>query len=312
MADQGLLMKVEGTAMKIRSLSLKKSEELSALLFLSPFFIGFILFNLIPILFSVVLSFVDYNKLGPLKLDFIGLDNFIAILSDDVAINAYWKSFLFTAGYVPATLILALLMAVLLNKRFYLRTMTRTMIFIPYVSNITAVALVWSLLLDPYKGPINQLLKLIGVSNPPLWFGGVDTSLLSIIIVNVWINLAFQTIVFLAALQGVSKDLFEAADIDGAGYWTKLFKITLPYISPVTFFLMITTIIGSFQNYSIVKLLTNGGPGTSSRVISLNIYEEAFNYNRYSYASAQALVLFFVILIITLIQWKLQKKWVEE
>ncbi|UKS28169.1 sugar ABC transporter permease [Paenibacillus sp. HWE-109] len=298
--------------MKNVYVSLRKSENYYAILFLAPFLVGFILFNLIPILFSVILSFVDYNKLGPLNMDFVGWKNYVNIFSDDQAINGYLKSLMFTLGYVPAMIILSLLTAILINKSFHLRTLIRTMIFMPYVANVTAVAMVWSLLFDPFKGPVNQLLKLIGVSNPPLWFGGVNTSLLSIVIVNVWINLAFQTIVFLAALQGVPKDLYESSSIDGAGTWRKFINITIPSISPVTFFLIVTSVIGSFQNYSIVKLLTNGGPGTSSRVVSLNIYEEAFNFNKYSYASAQAMLLFAFILIITLIQWMWQKKWVQD
>ncbi|MNM44839.1 sn-glycerol-3-phosphate transport system permease protein UgpA [compost metagenome] len=287
------------------------SEELSAILFLAPIFIGFVIFILIPILFTVVLSFVDYNKIGPLNMDFVGLKNYMNVFSDELAMNGYLQSLYFSILYVPAMLILSLLLAILINKGFYFRTATRTMIFMPYVSNVTAVAMVWSLILDPIKGPVNELLKLMGVSNPPLWLGGVNTSLISVIIVNVWINLAFQTVVFLAALQGVSKDLYESASIDGAGTWRKFINITVPSISPITFFLVITTLIGSFQNYAIVKLLTNGGPGTSSRVISLNIYEEAFTFNRYSFASAQAMILFLVILIITLIQWKWQKKWAQ-
>ncbi|WP_337102164.1 carbohydrate ABC transporter permease [Paenibacillus sp. YIM B09110] len=297
--------------MKNNKLSLRRSEGLSAFVFLSPFLIGFVLFNLIPILFSVALSFVDYNKIGPLQMDFAGLKNYAKIFSDEQALNGYMKSLTFTAIYVPAMIILSMLLAVFINKAFHLRTLTRTMIFMPYVSNITAVAMVWSLLLDPGKGPVNQLLKLIGISEPPLWFGGIDTSLLSVVIVNVWISLAFQTIVFLAALQGVPKDLYESSSIDGAGRWRSFISITVPSISPITFFLIVTTMIGSFQNYSIVKLLTNGGPGTSSRVVAMNIYEEAFNFHRYSYASAQAMLLFACILVITIIQWMWQKKWVQ-
>jgi multiple sugar transport system permease protein len=297
--------------MKSRNNSFKAYDELSAILFIGPFLIGFIFFNLIPIISSIILSFVDYNKLGHLTLNFVGISNFARICGDEIALNGYMKSFLYSLTYVPGMIILSLLMAVLINKAFHFRTLSRTMIFMPYVSNVTAVAMVWSLLFDPFQGPVNGLLKAFGVANPPLWFGGINTSLFSTVIVSIWLNLAFQTIVFLAALQGVSKELYESAHMDGAGRWRQFLNITIPSISPVTFFLIITTTIGSFQNYAIVKLLTNGGPGASSRVISVNLYEEAFNFNRFSYASAQAMVLFVFILILTIVQWRGQKKWVH-
>ncbi len=289
---------------------MRSGEAKAGVLFILPFLAGFLIFNLFPLLYSFFISLVDYNTLKP-SYNFIGLDNFIRIFNDDIALKAYWNSFLYTLIYVPVLLVLSFLLAVLLNRKFFLRPVSRTMILIPYVANVIAIAMVFSVILDPYDGPVNAFLHLIGIQNPPMWLGGTSTALPTIALVNVWQSLSFQTIVFLAALQGVPSELYEAAGLDGAGKWRKTLNVTIPLVSPTTFFLAITSIISSFQNYASVRALTNGGPGVASRVISLNIYEEAFTYNRYSYAAAQAILLFVVILAITIIQWRGQKKWVH-
>ncbi|MWV43967.1 ABC transporter permease subunit [Paenibacillus sp. HJL G12] len=286
-------------------------ERGAAWVFVLPFVIGFLIFNIIPMAYSVYISFMDYNSFKALNsIKFIGFDNYVRLFHDPIALNAFVKSFIYTVFYVPGLILLSFLVATLLNRAFALRALTRTLILMPYVANVVAVSIVWSILLDPFGGPVNQLLTKLGM-DPPLWLSGVKTALPTIAGINVWQSLAFQTIVFLAALQGVNKELYEAADIDGASRWRRLWSITLPVISPTTFFLVITSIIGSFQNYASVRMLTNGGPGTSSRVISLNIYEEAFTLNHYSYASAQAIILFAIVLVITIIQWKGQKRWVH-
>lgn len=287
-------------------------ERGAAILFVLPFVIGFLAFHIFPIIYSFAISFMDYNTLKPLSAaKFNGLDNYVRMFKDELATSAFLKSFYYTAVYVPGILIASFITAMLLNRTFALRGLTRTLIMMPYVANVVAVAIVWSILLNPYDGPVNEIIKLFGVENPPLWLNSIKISLPTIAIINVWQSLAFQTIVFLAALQGVDRALYEAAEIDGASWWRKIVNITLPAISPTTFFLIVTSIIGSFQNYATVRMLTNGGPGSASRVISLNIYEEAFTLNHFSYASAQAIVLFGIVLVITIIQWGGQKRWVH-
>lgn len=289
---------------------MKSGEAKAGLLFILPFLLGFIIFNLFPLIYAFYISMVDYNTLKP-SYNFIGFDNFVRIFNDNIAIKAYWNSFLYTLVYVPVLIVLSFFLAMLLNRKFFLRPVSRTMILIPYVANVVAIAMVFSVILDPYDGPVNAFLQMIGIETPPMWLAGISTALPTIALINVWQSLSFQTIVYLAALQGVPNELYEAADLDGAGKWRKMLNVTLPIVSPTTFFLVITSIIGSFQNYASVRALTNGGPGVASRVISLNIYEEAFTYNRYSYAAAQAILLFAVILVITIIQWKGQKRWVH-
>jgi multiple sugar transport system permease protein len=297
---------------KQRSVSIKQQERWVAVSFVAPFLLGFLLFNIFPIIYALAISFMDYNQLRQLTtIHFLGIGNYTRMLSDPIVGSAFLKSFYYSLVYVSGIMVFSFLFAELLNKTFYLRAISRTMILVPYVANVVAVAMVWSILLDPFDGPVNSVLRTFGIHNPPLWLGGTNTALATVGLINVWQNLAFQTIVFLAALQGVPKDLYEACEIDGASKWQKIKYVTLPLVSPTTFFLIVTSIIGSFQNYASVRMLTNGGPGISSRVISVNIYEDAFSFNQYSYSSAQAMVLFFLILVITILQWKVQKKWVH-
>jgi multiple sugar transport system permease protein len=277
-------------------------------LFMLPFLMGFICFQVIPMLMSLSLSFLNYNSLQAGKnLRFVGFDNYMKVFNDDVAVESFLRTFKFSIVFVVVMVISSLLLALLLNQKFYFRQTLRTMVYLPYVSNVIAIAMAWRIILDPTRGPINQVLRFLGVEQVPKWLEGTSTALPTIALINIWVIMAFQTIIFLAALQGVPKVLYEAANIDGAGRIKKFINITLPMISPTTFMVIIT----SFKNYAIVLGLTGGGPGTSSRVIALNMYEEAFKFNHYSYASAQALMLFTIILVITFIQWKGQKRWVH-
>lgn len=289
-------------------------EARVALAFIAPFFAGFVIFNFLPLLYSAYLSLVNFNSFseaGP--RDFIGLRNYLRAFADRLAVASYARSFLFSLLYSAGIIVLSFLTAVLLNRRLILRTVSRTMIYMPYVANVVAIGIVWSIVLNPFGGPINSLLKLLGIPEPalPQWLTGVRSALPTVAGIKVWQNLAFQTIVFLAALQEVPRELYECAEIDGAGWWRRLTRITLPMISPTTFFLVVITVIGSFNSFSIVKALTDGGPGHATRIITVFIYEQAMKYSYYSYANALACLLFLFILGVTLIQWKAQKAWVH-
>jgi multiple sugar transport system permease protein len=289
-------------------------EQRTALLFIAPFFVGFLLFNLLPLFYSVFLSLVDFNTLGEVRTDrFMGLKNYLRIFDDRLALASYARSIYFSLIYVAGIILASLFLALLLNQDLFLRTVSRTMIYLPYVANVIAIGIVWAIVLNPFEGPVNALLKLAGVPEQarPQWLLGVASSLPTVAAIKVWQNLAFQTIVFLAALQEVPRELYECAQIDGAGWWRRLARITLPMISPTMFFLIVVTIIGSFNSLALVKALTNGGPGSATRIITLFIYEQAFKYSYYSYATAQACLLFLFILAVTLAQWKAQKRWVH-
>ncbi|MBU3201927.1 sugar ABC transporter permease [Clostridium estertheticum] len=295
--------------------SMEKQEGRIAIFFLAPFMIGYLIFELIPIISTVVMSFINLNSLRGItdfaSIKFVGFENYINIFKDSDAIMAYGRSMLYTLYYVPLLNIIAIVLALLITRQLYLRTAIRTMIFMPYVANIVAVAILFGTLLNPFGGPINELLKSLGINNPPMWLFGKNTSLPTIAGISIWKDLAFQMVVYMAAINNVSKELYESADVEGASIFTKITKITIPMISPTIFAMVITSIINSFQNYAIVKTMTDGGPGNASRVAVLNIYQQAFEYNKFSYASAQAMLLFLIILVVTLIQWKGQKRWVH-
>jgi multiple sugar transport system permease protein len=287
------------------------TESRTAYLFILPFLLGFLLFNIFPVFYQLFLSTTDFNTLdGRNAARFVGLANFIGIFRDSIALLSYLRTFLYVLVFVVGVNVLGLAIALALNRDFYGKKLATTLIIVPYVSNVVAVAIVWLFLFSPFDGPVNRLLHALGVRNPPLWFGGTNTSLLLMAAVAIWHNLAFQTVVCLAALQAVPKELYEACMIDGGAGWRRFRNVTLPLISPQLFFLVTTSAFEAFSNYAYARVITNGGPGTSSRLISLNIYEQAFRYNRYSYAAAQTILLFVVILVITRFQWKGQDRWV--
>ena len=299
---------------EVRRTRLSIKEQRTALLFIAPFILGFLVLNFLPLFYSIYLSLVNFNELGAMRTnEFIGLRNYARIFDDRLALAAYVRSFYFTAIYAGGIILLSLLLALLLNRGLYLRVPCRTMIYMPYVANVIAVSMVWSIVLNPFEGPVNGLLRLVGLPEEslPMWLLGVRSALPTVAAIKIWRNLAFQTIVFLAALQEVPPELYECAEIDGAGWWKKFLRITLPMISPTMFFLVVVTIIGSFKSLALVKGLTGGGPGSATRIITLFVYEQAIRYSYYSYANALACLLFVFILIITILQWKAQKLWVH-
>lgn len=213
--------------------------------------------------------------------------------------------------HVPIAVILAFVIAVILNKLVYLKNALRAMFFLPYITSSIAIAFVWMLLFHPSNGPINQFLKLFGVTNPPGWLSATETAMYSINIMSIWFVLGFNIVIFLAALQNVSVELEDAAKIDGAKFWHITRYITFPLVSPITFFLLIMGFISTFKNFGLIHALTGGGPGDSTTVLALYVYQTSFRYYELGYASAIALVLFSIILFVTLIQWYGQKKWVH-
>ncbi len=295
-----------------RKNSLERIEARNAVFFVLPFVLGFLLFKLVPVISALLMSLANFNRLKDINtIKLLGFDNFVRIFRDEFALQGYLKSFQYMLMFVPGFTIISMVLALFLSRDMAFKGVSRTMIFVPYVSNFVAVAMIWSILLEPFSGPVNSILRSIGVENPPMWLAGLKTALPTIVMIVIWQGIAFPTVVFMAAINEVPSDLYESAKIDGANWAQKFFRITLPLISPTTFFLIITGMIGSFQNYTQVQVLTKGGPGTASRVIAVNIYETAFTFNQYSYASAQAILLFLIIFGITILQWKGQKKWVH-
>ncbi len=289
---------------------LKAREQAAGYAFILPFTLGFIVFSIIPFLYVFALSFTNftiYTEFADVK--FASIRNYARLLQDSQVLGSILRSLYYVALYVPSIIACSLVLAVLLNGAVYGQKLLRTLIFMPYVSNFVAAAMIWFILLNPFGGLVNGMLEAVGIP-APLWLAGIHSAMPTAVMIVIWQGMGFHIIAFLAALQTIPKDLYEAGIMDGTNAWQKFRYVTLPTISPTTFFLVVTSIIGGFQNFAPIKILTNGGPGDSTNVFAIHLYEEAFQNYDFSYAAAQAVLMFAIILVITLIQWYAQKKWV--
>ncbi|MBY3621726.1 sugar ABC transporter permease [Acinetobacter sp. CUI P1] len=277
--------------------------------FILPNMIGILLFFIIPAIYSFVLMFTNYQFSNP-NWQFTGLDNLKRLFHDD----NFYASIKYTVIFlisVPVSMVLAFIVALFLNRSVYLKGVLRGMFFLPYISSGVAVAFVWMLLFQPSQGPINEMLRWIGIASPPGWFADTETAMYAIDIVQIWLMLGYNMIIYLAALQEISTEQLEAARIDGASTFKTTWKIVWPLVSPTTFLLMITGLIMTMKSFSIIQAITAGGPSGGTTVLSLFVYKTAFSYYDMGYASAISWFLFAVILVITVIQWIGQKRWVH-
>ena len=290
-----------------KSKSLTRRKTLVAYSFILPNLLGFFIFTFVPIVFSLLLSFCEWNSGGEIK--FIGLDNFIRMLSKD---NSFWialkNTIYYTVVTVPVTLGLALFLAILMNKPLKGRVFFRSVLFFPYVASLVAIAVVWMALFNPDRGPVNSILMAIGIENPPRWAASTTWAMPTIIGLTVWKGMGYYMIVYLAALQGVSRDLYEAASLDGATRWQQFVNITWPCVTPTTFYILMMLIVATFKSYDIMYITTQGGPGEATKVLAYHIYNPAFVSSQFGYASAIAMILLAMIVVITLIQFKFEKR----
>lgn len=287
----------------------KIRKYIKGYLFILPNFIGFFVFMALPIVMGLIISFTDYN--GFSQFNFVGLKNYINMFHDEYFKVSLWHNLLYTIVTVPGTLVTALLLAVAVNKGIKGSTLFKTMFFLPNISSMVAVGIVWAAIFNPTQGPLNLFLKSLGVINPPMWLSSTKTALLSVMLVAIWKQSGYYMIIILAGLQSVPAQLYEAASIDGADGIKKFFKITLPMLSPTMFMVTILSIINSFQVFDLINIMTEGGPGRSTNVLVYRIYQEGFQKLQFGYASAMAYFLFIIIMVITLIQFRGQKKWVN-
>ncbi|WP_208607772.1 carbohydrate ABC transporter permease [Paenibacillus pectinilyticus] len=286
-------------------------EDIVGYAFISPMLLGLVIFTLFPIIASFFLSFTDWNFVaGFSKVKFLGLDNFTKLIHDSVFLLSL-KNNMILMVVVPVTLIVSLVLAVLIDKQVYFKGVFKVVYFIPYISSVVAVAIVFQVLFHPTYGPINQTLIDWGIANPPKWLADPDYALYCVMGLMVWINIGYNMIIFMAGLQSIPKDLYEAADIDGASKFKQFYSITVPLLSPTTFFLLVSGIIGTFKVFDVISVLTNGGPANSTSVVVYRLYETAFVNLQSGYASAMAIVLLILVLLITLIQWLGQRRWVN-
>lgn len=283
-------------------------EALAAYCFLLPGFLPFLVFAVLPMVGGFSLSLLEWNLLQPWT--FIGLANFRGLLADGEFWSAMRVSALFTLGVVPTGLVLALGLAVLLNGGRRGVVFYRTVYFLPVVTATVAVSMVWRWLLAGDLGLVNALLGVVGISGPA-WLGDTTWALPAVIVTSVWKGLGYSMVLFLAGLQNIPQDYYDAAKLDGAGAWDRFRDVTLPLLSPTTFFVLVVSIISSLQVFDQVFVMTNGGPYRSTVTASYFIYETGFKLLNMGYASAAASVLFLVILVASIFQWKLQRRWVH-
>ncbi len=304
-------LKVESRIEKKCSVMAKR-ENLTAYSFLMPSLIVFVALVLFPIVFSFFLSFTEWNFLSGLKgIKIVGLNNFKTLFSDAKFMQAVKNTFIYTITTVPTSILLALALAYVVNEKAYGKKLLRSCFFIPYISSAVALATVFKILFRE-DGPVNMFAQMaLHTDGPIKWFVSPALNKIPIIIFMIWTAIGYELVVYMAALQGISPSLYESAKIDGAGSLKCFLKITFPLISPTTFYLVIVRMIAAFKVFSAIDIMTLGLPARENTSIVVKVYEEAFRNYRFGLASAQAWVLVAIILVVTLINFRVQKKWVH-
>ena len=260
--------------------SLKRKKTLVAYSFILPSLTGFLIFTFVPIIFSLILAFCEWDSGNPIK--FIGFKNFSYMFLKD---KSFWISLKNTIYYTVVSVL-----------------------FFPYVASLVAIAVVWLALFNPEIGPINSILRTLGVENPPRWAASTTWAMPTIIGLTVWKSMGYYMIVYLAALQAISKDLYEAAALDGANGWQQFLNVTWPGITPTTFYILMMLMVTTFKSYDIMYITTQGGPGESTKVLAYHIFNQAFVNSKFGYASAVSMVLLVIILCATFIQFRFENK----
>lgn len=288
----------------------RQKQNLVGWLFVTPSLIVFILFMFLPIILGFWYSLTDYTGLSG-DYDFVGLKNYADLFQDQYFRVSIRNNIIYAVLYSVLTLLVSLLLATLLNRLTKLRKLFRTVFFLPYISSMVSVAIIWKMIFNPSGGPLNTILEQIGISDPPKWLASTDWALYAVVIVSVWKFCGYYMLIFLAGMQNIPDSLYESAALDGAGVLQRYFRITIPVLTPTIFLNMILITISSFQVFDLINVMTQGGPGMSTNVLAYRIYYEGFQHSHMGYASAIAYFLFAIILVITLIQFAMQKYWVN-
>ncbi|WP_096188088.1 carbohydrate ABC transporter permease [Evansella halocellulosilytica] len=300
-------LKADTSILKRKSRKRKEWENLAAgLLYLLPALLIVSVFLFYPMIRTLYYSFFVTNASG-MTLTFIGLENYLSLWESTAFRTSMKATFLFALYTVPTTIIISLFLAIIANEKVKGVPIFRVVFASTLGVSVAAGATIWLLLFHPSLGVFNNILHAIGLSGVE-WLTSPNVALISVAVTTIWMNIGFNFIVLLGGLQNISGELYESAKIDGAGYWTQLFKITIPLLSPTLFFVSVVTIINSFQTFGQIDILTGGGPANSTNLIVYSIFREAFYNGYFGYASAQAIVLFILVLIFTFIQFKVGEK----
>lgn len=281
---------------------------LTVLAFMLPSAVPLALFVLGPMLAAAWISLTEWNLLAPAQ--WVGLENYANLLTDPETADVFLHTLYYIVGYLPLVYIGGLAIALALNTALRGRTLLRGVYFLPVITSWIVVALVWRWLLNPSNGVVNTVLAFFGIDGPG-WWTDPAWAMPSIILASAWKDLGFVMVILLAGLQAIDPELVDAARVDGAGWWRRLLSITLPLLSPATFFVIVISLINGFQVFDQVYAMTGGGPGGATQVVVQQIYDLTFRYGKAGEASALSWLLFVVILAVTVVQIRGQRKWVN-
>lgn len=284
--------------------SLKRDDKWAWAMLL-PNIVGFLMFMVIPMVATFVLSFMEYDMLTAPR--FVGLQNYKDMIADPITRQVTLNTIIYTVLTVPVGMILSLLLAVALDSIPTLKRFYRGSFFLPSITSMVVVSIVWQWIYNPEYGLMNFFLSWFGIT-PQKWLTSSSTALLSLAIVGIWKRLGYDMVIFLSGLQGISTNYYEAAQLDGANSFQRFWYITVPLLRPTTFFVFVMAIISSFQVFDQVQLMTQGGPGRSSSVLVHYLYQNAFQYFKMGYACALAYLLFAIVLVMTVINMRTEKK----
>ena len=274
--------------------------------FILPNFVGFAVLTLVPVVALFYLSFTSWNVFG--LAEWTGTANFTRLWHDASFWTALRNTAYYSALHIPLTMAAALGLALLLNRRVRGVAFFRTAAFFPYITSIVAIAAVWNILFSPEYGPINGLLRAVGIDDPPGWTTTTAWSMPAVILVGVWREMGYYMLLYLAGLQTIPAQLYEAATIDGAGAWQRFRGVTLPSLRHTTFFVVVILTINSLKVFDLILVLTQGGPGQSTLVLSQYIYQKGFVESQFGYASAVSIVLFAICFLVTVVQFLVNRR----
>lgn len=289
-----------------RKSRLNRQEHISFYFFISPWLIGFILFTGGPIIASLYFSLTNYTVVS--SPTFVGIENYRNLFKDPLFWKSLYNTIYYASFFIPLGILIAFILAILLNQKVKGLAVYRTVYYLPSIVPAVANAILWIWLLNPQWGLINTGFRLIGIQGPG-WLTSEQWSKPGIILMSLW-GIGSWIIIYLAGLQGVPEQLYEAAEIDGASKVQSFFYITVPLMTPTIFFTLVTGLIGAFQVFTQAYIMTNGGPVNSTLFYALYLFRNAFNYLKMGYASSMAWILFLIILMLTILQFSLAKRWV--
>jgi len=288
-------------------LSRRAKDNLVGLVFIGPQLIGMLAFVIGPMVYAIGLSLYRWDLLSPPT--FVGLGNYAEMIQNETFWKVMRNTSYYTLGYMALNILTALGAALALN-RIRGKVFFRTLFFMPVVTSAIAVSLIWLWMLNPQFGVVNTFLRGLGIAEPPRWFASTAWAMPGVILMSAWWNLGYNMVILLAGLQSIPESLYEAAMLDGASHTQRFTNVTLPMLTPTLFFVVVVTFIGSFQVFDQIFIMTNGGPADATRVMVMYIYSLGFQRFDMGLAAAVAMVLFAILLVMTLVQFRLQRRWV--